>query len=184
MRRLFHFYFHTLLYFGIFVLKFISMYLFNHSVCIRSIRQTDDQAYFDIFSHPQVALYDDFTPIKQEDLDADMKRIALYDDQSLFCEYAVALIESDLMIGVLTVDRKRKFTYLGYHFNPAYQGKGYAVASVQLFLSSLDEVSRKLVRLVIDPQNAQSIKLALKVGFVKIKSRVKNKKQELIFGLR
>lgn len=160
------------------------MQLLSHRLCIRDIYPTDQEAYFQLYSHPDVAKYDDFEPITREELERDMGRIATYQPESLNREFAVALIENDWMIGVLTLDMRRKYCYLGYHFHPDFQGKGYANEAVQLFLMAQSESFHAIVRLLIDPENAPSIRLAEKAGFVKIKSQKKKMVNEWVFALK
>lgn len=160
------------------------MQLSDHRLCIRDIYPTDKEAYFQLYSHPDVAKYDDFEPITRDDLEVDMVRIAAYQADSLNREYAVALLENNWMMGVLTLDMRRKYCYLGYHFHPAYQGKGYAIEAVQLFLSSQSDSFQSIVRLLIDPENAPSIRLAEKIGFVKIKSQKKKLVREWVYALK
>ena len=160
------------------------MQLSDHRLCIRDIYPTDKEAYFQLYSHPDVAKYDDFEPITRDDLEVDMVRIANYQADSLNREYAVALLENNWMMGVLTLDMRRKYCYLGYHFHPAYQGKGYAIEAVHLFLSSQSDSFQSIVRLLIDPENAPSIRLAEKIGFVKIKSQKKKLVREWVYALK
>ena len=160
------------------------MQLLSHRLCIRDIYPTDQEAYFQLYSHPDVAKYDDFEPITRDDLEVDMVRIAAYQSDSLNREYAVALLENNWMMGVLTLDMRRKYCNLGYHFHPAYQGKGYAIEAVQFFLSSQPDSFQSIVRLLIDPENAPSIRLAEKIGFLKIKSQKKKLVREWVYALK
>lgn len=86
-------------------------------------------------------------------------------------EFAVALPEDDKMVGVLTLEKKRLYTYIGYHFNPDYQGRGYALRSVVALINSLGEDVQASLRLVSDPENHASVALAEKAGFVFLKRR-------------
>lgn len=160
------------------------MQLLDHRLCIRDIYPTDKEAYFQLYSHPDVAKYDDFEPITRDDLELDLVRISAYQTDSLNREYAVALLENNWMMGVLTLDMRRKYCYLGYHFHPAYQGKGFAIEAMQLFLSSQSDSFQSIVRLLIDPENVPSIQLAEKIGFVKIKSQKKKLVREWVYALK
>jgi [ribosomal protein S5]-alanine N-acetyltransferase len=157
------------------------MYIEHSDFCLRSITGDDAEAYYEIFSHPEVARYDDYTPITRETLVADMARIALYDSSSAFRELAVASIADNKMIGVITLDQKRRYCYLGYHFHPAFQGKGYAVRSVMALLESMDPEKRNKLRLVSHPDNKASISLAEKIGFRFIKRRTLKEVPEVVF---
>lgn len=158
------------------------MRIVEGNVCVRDIYQADAEAYFEIFSHPEVARYDDFEPIDREELTRDMARIASYKPHSLNREYAVSCLPDDRMIGILTVDMRRKYCYLGYHFNPSFHGKGYALASVKLFLNWLPQEVLTILKVVSDPENTASIKLAQKVGFRQTSKRKKNGKREVVLS--
>jgi RimJ/RimL family protein N-acetyltransferase len=153
----------------------------DNGICVRDILPGDAEAYFAIYSHPEVARYDDFEPIDRDELARDMVRIAGYDANSLNREYAVCILPSDTMIGVLTVDKKKKYCYFGYHFHPDYHGRGYAFRAVTLFLKQYKKCVLKDFRVVCDPENSASIKLALKAGFKKVGIRMAHGKKEVIF---
>lgn len=153
------------------------------SIVIRDIQQFDSEDYFSIYSDPKVTMYDDFEPITREELIASMKLVETYRTGSLNREYAVALLPDNKMIGILTVDKKRKYIYLGYHFNPHYQGRGYALKSVMIFLEDFMPPYLSLVRLAIDPANQPSISLAVKAGFKLSGRRMTKGKPELVFKL-
>jgi len=155
----------------------------DNELHIRCIQPSDERAYFDIYSHPEVCRYDDFEPIGRDEMPEIMNRILQYKDDSLNIEYAVAKMPDDLMIGILTLDKKRKYCYLGYHFNPLYHGKGYAIRSVKLLLANLSTDNIKFLRVVVDPDNEASIKLALKAGFVKEKRRIVKGVKEIVYKL-
>jgi len=159
------------------------MRIVDGNVCVRDIYQSDAESYFEIFSHPDVARFDDFEPIDRDELARDMVRIANYKPHSLNREYAVSALPHDCMIGVLTVDMRRKYCYLGYHFNPSFHGKGYALTSVKLFLNALPNEVLKILRVVSDPDNKASLKLAQKAGFKQTARRKKNGKREVVLSL-
>ncbi|MBN2744321.1 MAG: GNAT family N-acetyltransferase [Marinilabiliaceae bacterium] len=153
-------------------------------VVIRDILPADRMGYYELYSNPEVARYDDFAPIGLEELDADMLRISHYESGSLNREYAVSLPGDDYLMGVLTIDRRRKYCYLGYHFNPRFHGRGYALAAVRQFVSQQQASVRAVLRLVIDPGNAASIRLAEKAGFTKVGSRLKKGKREIVYAFK
>lgn len=147
------------------------MYIEFSDFCLRNINGFDAESYLALYSHPEVARFDDYTPISREDLAGEMKRIEGYHDNSAFLELAVASRYDNKMMGVITLDSKRKYCYLGYHFHPDFQGKGYAVRSVMGLLENMDETRRQTMRLVSHPENKASISLAEKVGFVYVGRR-------------
>lgn len=141
------------------------------ALCIRDIEPTDAESYFEIFSLAEVARYDDFEPIDRDGLRKDMERIAGYKEGSLNREFAVAIMPQNKMIGVLALDQKRKYCYLGYHFNPAFQGRGLAYKSVELFVNHLPNRVKEVLRVVSHPENLPSVGLAKKLGFIHLKNR-------------
>ncbi|MCA1744666.1 MAG: GNAT family N-acetyltransferase [Bacteroidales bacterium] len=157
------------------------MYIEHSDFCLRSINNDDAEAYYEIYSHPEVARYDDYKPISREDLRVDMARIALYTPASPYRELAVATTADNKMMGVLTIDKKRRYVYLGYHFHPDFQGKGFAVRSVRALLQSFTPQQRQLLRLVSHPENRASLALAQKVGFVFVDNRWVKGVREVVF---
>jgi [ribosomal protein S5]-alanine N-acetyltransferase len=150
---------------------------------LRPVTIEDADDYFNIFSHPEVARYDDFKPITRTDLQSDLRRIAKYTIESPFLEVAVILCSENKMIGVITLDTKRKYCYLGYHFNPLFHGKGYATKSVLALIQQLPVSKQQTLRLVSDPNNLASIAVAKKLGFSLLQKRLKKGVSELIFQL-
>lgn len=140
-------------------------------IAVRAIEPFDKEDYFEIFSHPDVAKYDDFQPIDRDELAVDMARIAKYTNESAFREFAVAVLPSNKMVGVITLDKKRTYAYLGYHFNPAYHGRGLALRSVKMFVAGLSANNAERLRVVTHPANKASISLALKLGFGFVRNR-------------
>lgn len=149
--------------------------------CLRSITSEDAESYYEIYSLPEVAKYDDFSPITREELLIDMARIALYTPDSAYQELAVAVQPTDKMIGVITLDKKNDCCYLGYHFHPRFQGKGYAVRSVRALIASLHPLERNTLRIASHPENRSSLSLAKKVGFVQIEEQVNEACVEVMY---
>ncbi len=149
--------------------------------CLRNITSEDAESYYELYSHPEVAKYDDFTPITREELQIDMARIALYTPVSAYRELAVSIPPTNKMIGVITLDCKSHYCYLGYHFHPSYQGKGYAIRSLTALLESMSPEERNNLRLASHPDNHASLSLANKLGFVLIERRNVNGISELVY---
>lgn len=149
---------------------------------LRSMEAADAEDYFWLYSHPEVARYDDFAPLTRAELQVDIDRIAGYSAESPYLELAVVAKSCGRMIGVLTIDRKRSYIYLGYHFHPDFQGKGYALRSMQALLATLTSNEQARLRIVSHPQNQASIALAGRLGFRYLKRRYSKGSPELIFG--
>lgn len=157
------------------------MQIEHHGFFLRDITSEDAESYFELYSHPEVAKYDDFTPITREELQIDMARIALYTSVSMYRELAVAIPPTNKLIGVITLDCKSHYCYLGYHFHPSYQGKGYAIRSLMALLELMPPDERKKLRLISHPDNHASLSLANKLGFILIERRNINGNPELVY---
>lgn len=157
------------------------MQIAHHDFCLRNITSEDAESYFELYSHPEVARYDDFTPITREELQIDMARIALYTPVSAYQELAVAIQPTNKMIGVITLDCKSDYCYLGYHFHPSFQGKGYAIRSLMTLLDSMPIEERNKLRILSHPDNQASLALANKLGFVQVGRRKVNGISEVIY---
>lgn len=150
---------------------------------IRELEATDADAYLELFSEPSVAQYDDFTPITAADLPEFHRRLGLPLEELKEKEYAVALKPENRLVGILTLAKKRRYYYLGYHFIPRFQGKGLATRALRLFLPTLDPDILSRLRLAIHPQNSPSLAIAAKLGFKKTTTYYKKHEKELIFSL-
>lgn len=156
---------------------------------IRSIVREDETDYFEIFGNPAISKYDDFLPCDPAEAKADIIRILTnYALNSTEQEYAVELKNAHKVIGVLSFHLKDGFTYIGYHFNESYHGKGYATESLWGFLPWLIDTLHLEIRAVVDPENEASIHVLEKLGFQFFKSqqegsKTKPVKHELVFRL-
>ena len=152
----------------------------SSTLIIRPIEASDREDYYAIFSHPAVTEFDDFDPVTYEELDRVLWE-AILSLGTREIQYGVVLQAEDRLVGVITVLRKRKYYYLGYHFNPLFHGRGYATQSVKMMLESFSPEQRQLSRLAVHPQNIASIKVALKTGFAEFKRQGPAENPEIIF---
>jgi len=148
---------------------------------IRPLEISDREDYFAIFSNPEVTKYDDFDPVSIEELDEVMQR-AIMSPQTPEVQYGVILESENRLIGVLTVHKKRKYLYLGYHFNPRFHRKGYATRAMQQLMGGLSRLELIHARLLIHPENLASIALAQRLGFCEYRRRKLLQNPEIIFS--
>lgn len=133
---------------------------------IRNLTVSDHSAYFKIFGNPNIALYDDFLPITEEDAVQNVTDIiANYAANHHEQEFAVALIPENNTIGILYMRHEMTRILIGYHFNENYQGKGYAIEAVKAFIAWIYDNYDKKIEALVDFQNLPSIKLLKKTGF-------------------
>ena len=77
----------------------------------------------------------------------------------------------DELVGWVDYDVERDWlkpgeVNVGYYLFPAARGKGYASRAVELLLLHLgNETEHEVATLLIDPENARSLRLARRLGF-------------------
>lgn len=135
---------------------------------IDKIALSDVDSYFELFSLPEIAEFDEFEPITIQDAVTDVKRIRENYDKLVLDQVEIAVREkgNQLMIGVLYIQVEGQDCYIGYHFHPNYQGKGYAREAVLGLIGKLKEYKTDcIVKAKVDSENIKSIKLLEKSGF-------------------
>lgn len=147
---------------------------------IRSLTASDHPAYFKIFGNPNIALYDDFTPIAaSEAIENIATIIENYKSNHPEQEFAVALPAGNATIGILYMNREPHRTLIGYHFNELFQGNGYAVEAVSAFIKWILKTSKNPIEALVDMHNLPSLRLLQKTGF----KPVDKNGDELVFRL-
>lgn len=134
---------------------------------IRNLLDSDQTAYYNIFGNPNIALYDDFSPITKEDAVQNINDIkANYVNGNHEQEFAVALLSQNNTIGVLYMRNETNRILIGYHFNEDYHGKGYAIEAVRAYINWISGNSSKKIEALVDHNNQPSLKLLKKLGFI------------------
>lgn len=143
------------------------MPLSTERLVIRRYGLDDRQDYFEIFSNPNIAKYDEFEPIDYLTATKDIQEILEWyrtdhNEQS----YTVELVSEKKSIGCLyhKIEENGEL-YIGYHFNENYHGKGYAQEAVSAYVFWLLEQTPYQICAACDPENKSSIRLLEKVGF-------------------
>ena len=141
-------------------------------VVLRQVRDSDAAFVFDMRSNPEVMKYVD-KPLMKSIAEAEefVTRVTFAFEQNLGITWAVALRESEQMIGTIGFWRIDNFNHraeVGYTLHPDFQGKGLMQ---EAFRKMLDYGFEKLhfhsVEGNVNPDNAQSIGLLERNGFVR-----------------
>lgn len=135
---------------------------------IRRYRLDDRQDYFEIFSNPNIAKYDEFEPIDLPTATENIKEILeWYKTDFHEQSFAVELKTEKKGIGCMyhKIDESGNI-YIGYHFNEKYHGKGYAQEAVLAYVYWLLDQTSGNILAVCDAENESSIRLLQKCGFV------------------
>jgi [ribosomal protein S5]-alanine N-acetyltransferase len=142
------------------------MLLKTSRLVVRNLTDSDHTAYFRIFGNPNIALYDDYAPITQEDAIRNIEEIMTnYGNGHAEQEFAVALSSSNITIGILYMKEEDNRMLVGYHFNEEFHGKGYAVEAVEAFITWMLSITFKSINALVDHNNKPSIRLLEKLGF-------------------
>lgn len=150
---------------------------------IRRYSLDDRQDYFEIFGNPNISKYDEFDPIDLPTATINIQEILdWYENGSPEQSYAVELPTAKKAIGCLYHKaNKNGDIFIGYHFNEAFHGNGYAAESVAAYTYWLLEQTSGNVMAISDPENISSINLLKKIGFEFVKNKVtKNKDNQVI----
>lgn len=133
---------------------------------IRKLGYADCRDYYEIFGNPTIARYDDFDPISEGETRANIEQIIdHYRRNSPDLEFAVEWRDERKVVGVLALLIENDTVFIGFHFNEAYQGRGFATEAVTAFIPWLQKTYALPIKAVTDPQNQASIRLLGKLGF-------------------
>lgn len=131
---------------------------------IRSFQETDIDDFYEYMKLESTAQYEDFQPYSYEECEASVKRRAAMDGV-----FAVVLKSNDKLIGDINYSEEDDGTFeIGYDFNEAYWGNGYATESCKEMLKYMFEtVGARRVIAQCNDDNEMSIRLLERLGFRK-----------------
>jgi RimJ/RimL family protein N-acetyltransferase len=135
---------------------------------VNQIIENDSNDYYELFSAPDVAEYDEFTPISREDATEDVQRIMqnYANSENTEIELAVRVKTQAGLAGVLYMHIENSSVFIGYHFLSTFRGKGYAREAVSAFVEQLQaSLPEYMIRAKVDSENTRSISLLEKCGF-------------------
>ena len=125
-------------------------------VIIRRFKENDWKDLFEYLSDEEVVKYEPYEVFTEEEVKEEtIRRI---DDKSF---YAVCMKEKDKLIGNIYFSKGAFETWeLGYVFNKAYQGHGYATESIKGLLEyAFKELDVRRIIAMCNPENERSWKL-------------------------
>lgn len=126
---------------------------------VRKFRPEDHSDLADILADPEVTFFEPYPTFTRE---ACVEEAAKFAESDEF--FAVVLGEK--VIGKIYFSRKGAGTYeIGYTFNAAYQGHGYATESIGSFMKyAFAELGVRRIIAEIDTRNIKSVNLAERLG--------------------
>ena len=127
---------------------------------IRRFMPADGPDLYEYLSDSKVVLYEPYGVFSREDCAVEVLRRALNE-----AFLAVCLLDGGKMIGNLYFHKQDFDTWeLGYVFNSAYQGKGYAYESARALLDhAFLQLGARRVIAMCNPQNERSWRLMEKL---------------------
>ena len=128
---------------------------------IRRFLPGDGADLFEYLSDPDVVRFEPYDVFTLEECNKEAERRA--NDDAFF---AVCLIESGKLIGNLYLQKQAYDTWeLGYVFNAAYQGKGYALESARALIQHvIATLSARRIIACCNPENEKSWHLMERLG--------------------
>ena len=127
---------------------------------LRNFSEQDGNDFYEYFSNPKVLAFEPFKPFSKEEAFAEAKR-RVTDER-----FVAVCLHSGKLIGNLYIAKEDFDTWeVGYVFNEAYWGEGYASESLKAMLyETFTNLGARRVVALCDPKNEPSWKLLERMG--------------------
>lgn len=154
------------------------MILETERLFIRKFRSSDLMNLMDMFTDPEVMKYiGPRRPMRQAEIQEWLMNILQRQDSEL-TRYAVALKESDILIGVAGLKAEDGIMDFGYYFRRRYWGKGYAGEACSAILDYIEtHLQIRDYQIFIADENASSIGMIERLGLKPVRGIMKSGEQ-------
>ena len=134
--------------------------LVTERLIIRDFRETDGEDLYEYISDEEVVKFEPYKPFSREEAYIEAKR-RLGDDR-----FIAVCLKSGKLIGNLYFEKGDFETWeVGYVFNKAYWGNGYATESLKALMKyAFEELKVRRIIAKCDPNNSNSWRLLERVG--------------------
>ena len=137
---------------------------------MRWASEDDVDAFYEVFSDPQVMRYWSSGPLQNREAAAAMQReIAQQNLSDTQMKWGLALRDTDKLIGTVTLfnlSRSNGRAEIGYAMGSAYWGKGYMNEALKaLIVHAFDVMNFRRLEADVDPRNDASIRTLERLGF-------------------
>jgi RimJ/RimL family protein N-acetyltransferase len=139
-------------------------------VSLRWITEQDVDAFYAIYSHPEVMRYWSFPALTERDQAVKLVReIHEGFQRQALLKWGIARRTDDLLIGSLTLfnlDFNHRRAEIGYALGRDYWGKGYMQEALRAVLTyAFEELDFHRIEADVDPRNDASIRTVERLGF-------------------
>jgi ribosomal-protein-alanine N-acetyltransferase len=139
-------------------------------ISLRWISEADTDAFFAIYSHPEVMRYWSTPPLPGRDAAAKLiAKIHADYRRRLILKWGIARRTDNQLIGSLTLfnlDFNHRRAEIGYALGRDHWGRGYMNEALQAVLGyAFETLSLHRIEADVDPRNAASIKTLERLGF-------------------
>jgi RimJ/RimL family protein N-acetyltransferase len=143
----------------------------DEDLVVREVSIGDIVAYYRVYSEPSVAAFEDFDVVVSIDAAASSIRGAMDSYLERFPEELMFSIDVQHrgVVGFFYLFplENSKHARIGYHLDPQQQGHGYASRAVGSMLAHLRDMGFRKSSALVYQENAKSIKLLERLGYVK-----------------
>lgn len=151
------------------------MILQTKRLIIRKFKPTDLAGLIDMFADPEVMRYiGPRRALTEDEAKKWLKDILLQQDKVL-TRYAVALQETDELIGVAGLRDEEGIKDFGYYFRRRFWGKGYAIEACAAILNHIENtLNIRDYQIFIADENINSIRMIQRLGLQAIEGITKS----------
>jgi [ribosomal protein S5]-alanine N-acetyltransferase len=139
-------------------------------ICLRWISEADTDAFYAVYSNPEVMRYWSTPPLADREAAASViKKIQEDWKRHIILKWGIALRPDDQLIGSLTLfnlDFNHRRAEIGYALGREHWGHGYMNEALMTLLKyAFESLNLHRIEADVDPRNAASISTLEKLGF-------------------
>ncbi len=139
-------------------------------ICLRWISAADTDAFYAVYSNPEVMRYWSTPPLADREAAASLiKKIQEDWKQHLILKWGIALRPDDQLIGSVTLfhlDFNHRRAEIGYALGREHWGHGYMNEALMALLRyAFESLDLHRIEADVDPRNGASIRTLEKLGF-------------------
>ncbi len=139
-------------------------------ICLRWISEADTDAFYAVYSNPEVMRYWSTPPLADREAAAGLiKKIQEDWKRRIILKWGIALRPDDQLIGSLTLfnlDFNHRRAEIGYALGREHWGHGYMNEALMTLLKyAFESLDLHRIEADVDPRNAASIRTLEKLGF-------------------